>query len=624
MAHNELLWIAGIIGLGVICQWISWRLKFPAIVPLLAAGFIVGPVLDLLHPQELLGDLFFPTVSLSVGIILFEGALTLKWEEIRKVAVVVRNLITVGALITWISGAVIVHFLLGFGWDLALLFGSLVVVTGPTVIGPLLRNVRPIQSVSSVLKWEGILIDPIGALLAVLIFDFIVAEGISRSLGVHAIVGFLRIVLIGATMGVAGGYFAAFLLRRYLIPDFLREIGILAIVAAVFAISDIFQSESGLLSVTVMGILLANMGLAQVHQIWHFKERLSVLLISALFIILAANISLADIVLLDWRAVVILALLMFIVRPLGVYVSSLGSPLERNERLFLSWIAPRGIVAASVSSLFALRLVELGFEQARLLAPLVFLVIVGTVVVQGGTANFVARRLGVAEAEPQGFLIVGAQRLGRTLGRALQDAGFTVRLVDMNRENVRRARLAGLDVYHGNILSEFTENDIDLSGIGHLLALTSNDEANALACLHLQDELSSSNVYQLPPHALGRDEQRSPSAHRMGRVLFDEDATYEHLTELLRGGVNGASVKNTPLTKQFTYKQYREQYGDDFLPLLTFKEKDRKVHVNTVEQSFEPEAGWTVMSLVWSEQRDEVGDKIQADDTALSPHPSEA
>ena len=621
MAHIELLLIAGIIGLGVICQWISWRLKFPAIVPLLAAGFLIGPVLNILHPQELLGDLFFPTVSLSVGIILFEGALTLKWKEVRNVAAAVRNLITIGALITWIGGAVVAHFLLGFDWELALLFGSLVVVTGPTVIGPLLRNVRPIQSVSSVLKWEGVLIDPIGALLAVLIFDFIVAEGASRSLGIHAIVGFLRIVLIGTTMGVAGGYFAAFLLKRYLIPDYLREIGILAIVAAVFAVSDLFQSESGLLSVTVMGILLANMGLSQVHQIWHFKERLSILLISTLFIVLAANISLADIALLDWRALVILAVLMFILRPLSVHVSTLRSPLDTNERLFLSWIAPRGIVAASVSSLFALRLVELGYTQARLLAPLVFLVIVGTVVLQGGTANFVARRLGVAEAEPQGYLIVGAQRLGRTLGLALKEAGFTVRLVDMNRENVRQARLAGLDVYRGNILSEFTENDIDLSGIGHLLALTSNDEANAIACLHLQDELSSSNVYQLPPHALGR-EQRSPSAHRMGRVLFDEDATYERLIELLRDGAGGASIKTTTLTEQFTYEHYREQYDDNFLPLLAFKEADREVRINTVEQPFEPEPGWTVMSLVWSERRHEVRDKVEMNKPSESLYPS--
>ncbi|HEX6386950.1 MAG TPA: cation:proton antiporter [Anaerolineae bacterium] len=591
--HQEMLLLAGILVLGILCQWLAWRLKIPAILPLLAAGFLVGPITGLLRPQALLGDLFFPVVSLSVSVILFEGALTLHWTEVRNTVRTVRNLITVGAVITWVAGALAAYTILSLSWQLSVLFGALIVVTGPTVINPLLRNVRPTHNVASILKWEGILIDPLGALLAVLVFDFIVAEGPSHTLGLRALISFLEITVTGSVIGLIGGAFIALMLRRYLVPDYLRDIAVLTTVAVVFAVSDLFYSESGLLAVTVMGIFLANLQLPQLYQVWHFKERLSILLISVLFIILAADVTLGDLSLLDWRSLVLLAVIIFIIRPLAVQLSALGSTLTWNERLFLSWIAPRGIVAAAVSSLFAFRLVELNYAGAPILAPLTFLVIVGTVLLQGSTAKPLARWLGVAEAEPQGFLLVGAHEFPRMLAQALQKEGFIVRLVDTNWHNVREARRQGLDVHFGNILSEVTESDLDLSGIGRLLALTSNDEANALACVHLQDDLGSSNVYQLPPKTFGEDENRSPSRERLGRLLFHARATYENLDDMLH---EGAAIKKTKLTEQFTYDDYRAQYGRNFVPLLFFR--GRKVRVLTVDAPFNPQPGWTLVSLV--------------------------
>ncbi|MBE7551912.1 MAG: sodium:proton antiporter [Anaerolineales bacterium] len=592
MEHQETLLLAGIVALGICCQWLAWRLKFPAILPLLGAGFLLGPVLNILHPQELLGDLFFPAISLAVSIILFEGALTLKWQEVRHVAHIVRNLITVGALITWWGGGIAAHFILGLPWTLAILFGALIVVTGPTVIAPLLRNVRPIPKLASVLRWEGILIDPLGALLAVLIFNFIVAEGPLNYLSLRAFTGFLRIVLIGTGAGLMGGYFVALVIRRYLVPDYLRDIMILAVVVSVFALSDSLQGESGLLAVTVMGLLLANLDLIQLRQIWHFKERISILFISSLFIVLAANITLADLAALNWRSLLLVAVVIFVLRPVSVYLSALGSNLTRNERLFLSWIAPRGIVAAAVSSLFAFRLEELGYSEAPLLASLTFLVIVSTVVLQGGTAKLVARWLNVAEAEPQGFLIMGAHPFAQLLGLALQEEGFTVRLIDTNWENVRQARFRGLDVYHGNILSEFAENDLDLSGLGRLLALTSNDEANALACLHLQDEFGSSNVYQLTPKSLAQDKSKRPSRDRLGRLFPDPEITYEKLAALVQ---EGAVIKKTQITQQFTYADYRTYYGNNFVPLLLLRGK--QAFVWTTDLPLTPQTGWTLLSL---------------------------
>lgn len=598
MEHNLLLLLSGIVVLGILCQWIAWRLKIPAILPLLASGFLVGPVLHLLHPRELLGDLFFPVVSLLVAVILFEGALTLNFSEVRSVASTVRNLVTVGAVITWLGGAATAHFLLGLEWSLAILFGALIVVTGPTVIAPLLRNVRPNQRIYSVLMWEGILIDPVGASLAVLVFDFMVAELGGPGHSANPVLAFLQIVLVGLALGLIGGYVTSQLLKRYLVPDNLQDLVVLALVSGLFAISDMVEPESGLLTVTVMGVYLANSNVHQLREILHFKERLSTLFISGLFILLSASIQLETLALLDWRSFVLLAVVIFVIRPINIQVSAIGSTLTGKERLFLSWVAPRGIVAAAITALFAFRLQELGVAEAVILEPLVFLVIVGTVVLQGGTAKWFARRLGVAEAEPQGFLLVGANRFGRLLAEAVHKAGFVVRLVDTDFENVRLAKMDGLDAYHGNVLSEYTEEHLSLSGIGRLLALTSNDEANALACRHFRDEFGSAGIYQLVPRRFKQNgRNQGPGMRTLGRLLFCEEATYRHIIDESRGN---AVIKRTKLTPEFTYTDLKAKYGDNFIPLMAIQNKT--VNVATLDEEFAPQSGWTVLSLILEEE----------------------
>lgn len=594
MEHNVLLLLSGIVVLGIVCQWLAWWLKVPAILPLLASGFLAGPVLGLVDPHALLGELFFPVVSLLVAVILFEGALTLNFSEVRAVAGTVRNLLTVGAAITWLGGAVAAHYLLGMEWLLAILFGSLIVVTGPTVIAPLLRNVRPNQRIDSVLMWEGILIDPVGASLAVLVFDFIVAESGGAGHSANPLLAFLQIVLVGLTLGLIGGYAIAQILKRYLAPDNLQDLVVLALVAGLFALSDTIQAESGLLTVTVMGVYLANSNVHQLREILHFKERLSTLFISGLFIVLAASIQLETLALLDWRSFVLLAAVIFVIRPINIQVSAIGSSLTGKERLFLSWIAPRGIVAAAVTALFAFRLQELGFAGTEILEPLVFLVIVGTVLLQGSTAKWFARRLGVAEAEPQGFLLMGANRFGRLLADVIQKEGLTVRLADTDRENVRLARLAGLDAHYGNIFSEYTEEHLSLSGIGRLFALTSNDEANALACLHFKDEFGSAGIFQLVPRRFGGNSPtQSPGPRTLGRLLFCEEATYRQLVDNAR---EDAVIKRTKLTAEFSYEDLRVEYGEGFVPLMAIQ--NQWVQVATLNDEFAPQPGWTVLSLV--------------------------
>ncbi len=592
--YLELSILAGILALGIACQWLAWRLRIPAIIPLLAAGFAVGPGVGWLYPEELLGRLFFPVISLSVAVILFEGALTLEFREIRQVRRAVRNLITVGAGVTLVAGALAARWTVGLSWPLAILFGALIVVTGPTVIGPLLRNIRPSPQVASILKWEGILIDPIGALLAVIVFDVIVAEGSANFFQWHALVTLLRILGSGVVVGVLGGIFTATALKRYWVPDYLREAFVLATVLVSFAISDTLQSESGLLAVTIMGIWLANVGLHQLHEVWHFKERISVLLISGLFILLAANISRAELALLDLHSLLLLGAVLFLIRPLSVLTSTLRSRLAWNERLFLAWVAPRGIVAASVSSLFAFRLQEMGYSEARLLAPLTFLVIVGTVLLHGSTAKWWARRLGVAEEEPQGFLFMGAMPFTRMLAAALSREGFTTLMVDTNHHNVHLARLQGLQAVHGNLLSSVVQDELDLAGIGRLLALTSNDEANALACIQFRGTFGSNEVYQLPPD-VGEPPEGAPvyAVGAMGRLLFAPHATFDWLDTWVH---QGAEVKVTQLTEEFTYAHYQERWGEQALPLMAIQ--DGRVVVATADTPLQPQPGWKVVALV--------------------------
>ncbi len=616
MEHQELIIIAGVLATGVLCQWIAWRIKLPAIIPLLAAGLIAGPlVLDVLHPRESLGNLFFPIISLSVAVILFEGALTLDFREVRQVVGPVRRLLLIGSLITWGGGAVAAHYIVGLAWDLSLLFGALVVVTGPTVISPLLRNVRPSASVASVLKWEGIIIDPVGATLAVLVFNFIVAERSiveGEALGAIA-AGFLTIVGVGTILGLLGSGLLYLLLRHYLIPDYLRDATVLGTVSLVFAVSDQLASESGLLAVTVMGIALANTRLKQLREIWYFKEKLSILLISTLFILLAANFTREDLALLNWRSLVLLAVVMLVLRPLSVQASTLGSSLTKQERLFLSWIGPRGIVAAAVSSLFAFELREFGLESAQIIVPLTFLVIVGTVLLQGLTAKPFARWLGVSDAEPQGFLIMGITPFSMELAQVLQSENFTVRMIDTNWNAASQARLKGLEAKHGNILSDFFESDLDLSGMGRLLALTSNDEANSLACLHLEDEFGSAEVYQLPPrlwqradappdskkpssnNGNGKHANKNPNRYQLARLLFTEEATWGSLEEAME---QGAVVKKTPLTENFTYEDFARQHDNQFVPLMLLRGVDSHATIATVEDELRPQAGFSLISLL--------------------------
>jgi NhaP-type Na+/H+ or K+/H+ antiporter len=587
-----------VLGLGMVAQLVANRLRFPAIVLLLVSGLLVGPVCELLFGWKLLApaltfeDLLLPGVSLAVGIILFEGGMSLRLHELRDHGHVVRNLCTVGVAITWGFGALALWGLDLLSWQLALLLGALLVVTGPTVIVPLLQQVRPRGPVEPLLRWEGIVVDPIGATLAVLVFEVLVAGSMEHG-GAGAVRGLLVTALGGGALGALSGYGLAVVLRRHWVPDFLENGVALALALIAFSVSNGLQEESGLLTVTVMGIVLANSSPERdVKHITEFLENLRVVIISALFILLAAWLDPADIqAVLDWRVFVFLAVLLLVIRPLSVLASSFRSSLDARERIFLAAVAPRGIVAAAVASLFGVKLIEAGVAEARFLGPLTFVVIIGSVLACG-LAIPLAYRLGLAQRNPQGFLILGARPWSREMARVLQENGVLVELIDTNRRHVSAARLDGLRAHHANVLSEFVLEELDLGGIGRLLAMTANDDVNTLATERFAGLFGRAQVYQVAPRAEGSRRHDATYSHRV-RYAFSEHLTHDEIEWRVRAGYR---VKTTRLGEEFGFEEWRQTYGDEAIPL--FLVRGAAVEVFAVDKSLEPRAGDLLIGLV--------------------------
>ena len=504
--------LAGIIILGILAQWVAWKLKIPAILPLILIGLFVGPIAaeflsadgtKWIEPrwngEEGLfpgGSLFF-FVSLAISIILFEGGLTLKKGEIKNVGPVITKLITVGSIVTFFGAAIAAHYIFYLSWEISFLFSALIIVTGPTVITPILRNIPLKKDVSAVLKWEGILIDPIGALVAVLVFEFISVDA-GGEFTKTAFIEFGKIVLFGTTFGFTFAHGLNLILNRNWVPHYLMNVFALAAVFGVFILADEFAHESGLLAVVVMGMVLGNSKSPYLKELLYFKESLSVLLISILFILLAADINFEDLLLIyNWNTVILFSVVVFVIRPIGVFLSTQGSNLKLKEKLFISWVGPRGIVAAGIASLFGLKLAEDGVPGAEYITPLVFMIVLGTVILNATTARMFAKIVGVFLTESRGILIVGASKLPRLLAHYLEKNGRHVVLIDSNQNNIAKANELGLEAMNTNIYSDKLLDNIELNDMGFLLALTGNTDINKYAIKQFGDKFGENGSYRL-------------------------------------------------------------------------------------------------------------------------------
>jgi NhaP-type Na+/H+ or K+/H+ antiporter len=574
--------LAGIIILGIVAQWFAWKFKIPAILPLLLIGLLVGPIAAEFLSEDgtkwiepiwngskglFPGDSLYYFVSLAISIILFEGGLTLKRNEIINVGPVITKLITLGSAITFFGGGIVAHYIFDLGWELSFLFSGLIIVTGPTVITPILRNIPLKKDISTVLKWEGILIDPIGALVAVLVFEFISVGG-GGGFTKTALIEFGKILLFGTTFGFTFAHALAFSINKKMIPHYLLNVVSLSAVLLVFVLSEMFAHESGLLAVVVMGMVLGNGKLANLKELLYFKESLSVLLISILFILLSANINIEDLLLLyTWKTAALFMIVVFIIRPIAVFASTRNSNLKLNEKLFISWVGPRGIVAAGIASLFGSKLIKQEVEGAEYITPLVFMIVLGTVLLNATTARLFAKMVGVFLKKSDAILFVGASNSARLIAKFLKEKGKRVILIDSNKNFIQEALNSDLEAFKVDVYDDELANNIELNDVGYLIALTGSDAVNRHALNKFSKNFGEQGSYKL---ASSKDIIESTSKER--ESFFTPNDDYINLSEAYRENprINDLQISNQ--------KEY-----ESILALLSKEEKSIPLFVETEE-----------------------------------------
>jgi NhaP-type Na+/H+ or K+/H+ antiporter len=462
---------------GVSVQAVARLVRIPSIAMLLATGAALGPAgLGWVRPADL-GDGLFVLVDFAVAIILFEGALNLDVVRLRREERVIRRLVTEGALITLAGGAIAARLWLGWSWGLATLFGALVVVTGPTVVGPLVRNLRLRPRLQTILEAEGVFIDPIGALLAVLVLQATLAtDALEAAAGMRDLA--VRLVT-GLGVGAAGGLGVAFLLRLGRLVHGLENVLVLAFVTLIFHLGEYIATQSGLIAVTAAGVIVGNFHNPVIDDLREFKDQLTLLLIGAIFVLLAADIGLAEVRGLGWNGLGVVATLIVVVRPLGVWLVTRGAKLSGRETAFVAALAPRGIVAAAVASLMATSLDAGGIAGGVDLRAMVFLVISGTVVAAGVLAWPLSALLGLRLPARDRVAVLGAQGLGLALATELQKRGVTVVLIDTDPHRCRVAEHAGFTVVYGDGMQERTLRRARLELVGTAVGCTFNDHLNS-------------------------------------------------------------------------------------------------------------------------------------------------
>ncbi|MYL29429.1 sodium:proton antiporter [Halobacillus halophilus] len=584
------LTLVGFLGVG--SQWIAWRFRLPAIVVMSIAGLLAGPVFNLMNPEQDFGDLYKPIISLAVAVILFEGSLNLDFKEVRGLGRPVFRIVTFGAFFSWILGSFAAHYVAGLSWAVAFTIGGLFIVTGPTVILPLLRQAKLKPRPAKILKWEGIIVDPIGALLAVFAFEIIVFLTVNDP---SALLMFFLASAFAVFLGWLCGKGVGWMFETGYVPEFLKSPVVFAVVIACFTGADEVMHETGLLSVTAMGMTLANMHISSIADMRHFKENISLLLISTIFIMLTASLTVDTLVeIFNIRIIGFVLLMLFIVRPLSIFLSTIGTDLSKSEKLLVGWIAPRGIVALTVASYFASILLEGGYEDASILISLTFALVFTTVVAHGFSIGWLAKKLGLSMEGPPGVLIAGGSAFTTGLAKTLEELKIPVLLTDSSWQRLSRARSRGIASYHGEILSEQTEYYLDMTPYEYLVAATELDSYNALVCTTFVPEFGRNNSFQLSLTNKEGDNLEDLVHTIGGRVLFEEGASWEELNARVE---NGYVFRKTTLTAQYSFEDYRENM-DEHAMLLFAKRTSGKVDFFTPGVEFRPENGDVIVSLM--------------------------
>ena len=599
--------IASVIVLGILAQWVAWRIKVPAILPLILIGLAVGPFstfwtadgTKFLEPIWSNGKGLFPGqnlfyfVELAIGLILFEGGLSLRKDELQDVGpTIIKLSFSVSPLVTFFGAGIIAHLIFGFSWEISFLFSALIIVTGPTVISPILRNLRLKSNVATVLKWEGILIDPVGALAAVLVFEFITLNhGLGEAHGhgsgnftAQAILQLFQIIFIGLAFGTVAAFALRELLKRHLVPHYLLTVFTLGFVIATFVGSNILIHDSGLLTIVIFGMVVGNIDMPHKDEITYFGESITILLISVLFILLSANINISDLELLqDWRSIALFLSVILLVRPLGVFLSTRNSQLNKNEKLFISWVGPRGIVAAGIASLFGLRLTQAGIPGAEYITPLVFMIVLGTVLLNATTAGLIAKWMGILLDKSNGILILGAGNGSRLIAKYLTDNGIQVALIDSNNNNIKKSTDLGLNAIKADIYSDELDNDAELNNYGRLMAMTGSLEVNDFA-INKFNKKYDGNTYRF----ISVKELRNPLKID-DKGLFSKYDDFIHFSEVARDypEINELEIESM----EHLTKTLEEIYTQEKVIPMFIKSSDGEMSIlnsNASDLSFKP------------------------------------
>lgn len=577
--------LAGLALAGVVAQALASRLRLPSIVFLLAFGLAAGPGLGWVRPGELFGDLLEPLVALSVALILFEGGLSLRFAEARRLGWPLLRLV-VGGLLLSFGMTIGVALLVGLSLPTAGVIAAILVVTGPTVIKPMLRQARLAPGPANLLRWEGIVNDPFGALLAVTVVELALRHAEQPEASLLAVVPPIAgRVLVSAGIGGAVGWALARALQRAWIPEHLKVPSIVAAVLATFAGTQIVFHESGLLAVTAMGVVLANAATSSVETVRQFKEEMATLLVAFLFLVLAADLSRAELLSFTPGSIVLVLATLFVIRPASVWLALAGSSLSWREKLLVGWIAPRGIVAAAMAGVLAPQVMGAGYADAQLILPVIFGVVLLTVLLHGFTVAPLARRLGLAGAADGGLLIIGVSGWSLDLARALENAGSPVLCVDGDRRNAARARLSGHHAGWADVLDEDELDELPLERVRWVLAATVEDHFNALACVSLARTVGSDYVIQLPS---GDGEFQEPDVGMGGRMPWGELLSYREISALYW---RGARFRVTELTEVFDVAAFHETNPD---ALILFSVSDARLRAVRSDEGLSPGA-----KIIW-------------------------
>ncbi|MEM7465359.1 MAG: cation:proton antiporter [Pseudomonadota bacterium] len=590
MEHQVVHMVVIVACAGVFAQWIAWRFRFPAIVVLTMLGLILGPVSNVVDPEAIFGDLLRPFVQLAVAVILFEGGLNLHWHELKDSGKGVRRLISAGLILSFIFGSLAARYVGGLSWPVATVFGAIIVVTGPTVIMPLLRQARLRPRTASILKWEGIVNDPLGALLAVVLFEYWVSSG-PNTHGIGFGFELVAALFAAAATGAAVGYGLGKAYPRGIVPEYLKGPMMLAAVFLVYAIGNMLHEEAGLVSTTVLGLVMGNMRLPSIDELRRFKEYITVVLVSGLFIVLTANLKPDLLAEIDTRSWMLLFLVIFVIRPVVIFLATIGADMDIKDRILVGWIAPRGIVAAAVAGAFSIKMIDAGYSDAVKLLPLIFALILLTVTLHGFSIGFVARRLGIASEHQNGMVIVGASPWSIELAKKLNEMDVPVLLVDSSWHRLRPARLAGLPIYFGQLVSESADETFDVSSMGYIFAATDNDAYNALVCTRFANEFERQRVFQLPMPSQAQHETKGFTPALRGRLAFQDEAVDE---EILRRYFQGWRFQKTKITEEYTFENYLADVEEqNFARLIIKANGDLKLNHEIV-----PDAGDTVINFL--------------------------